>query len=138
MGQLFNELASQLRTETREQLAIVRTFMEDATRRDAPIISGDLRDSIVMEDFHEFFSSFSATIQATADQATYTEYGTGEYVGNGRIEGNPYLAFYWFKVGKFMVLRSVRGQPGQHWFEGVDGQAMEQRLDDAIDAAFGR
>lgn len=140
MGEVYDQLASQLRTETREQLRIVRAFMEEATRRDAPVISGDLRASIQMEDFHEFFDSFSATIEATAPQATYTNEGTGEYIGAGRIypTHSRALAFYWFRVGKFMVLASVAGQPGQHWWDGPNGQRMEERLDDACDAAFGR
>ena len=138
-GQVYNSLASQLRTEMREQLRIVRAAMEDTTRRDAPFVSGDLRASITMEDFHESFSSFNATISATAPQAVYTNEGTGEYIGAGRIEARPgsALAFYWAKIGKFMVVQSVAGQPGQHWWEGMDGNAMETRLDDACAAAFG-
>lgn len=140
MGVVYDTLASQLRTEMREQLRIVRASMEEDTRRDAPVISGDLRASITMEDFNEGFDWFTATISATAPQATYTEIGTGEFIGAGRIYPThaKALSFYWFKIGKHMVLTSVRGQPGQHWFEGMDGSAMERRLTDACDAAFGR
>jgi hypothetical protein len=139
VGVVYNELASQLRTEMREQLRIVRTFMEYATQQDAPIISGDLRRSIVMDDFNEAFDSFSATIRATAPQAQYTNEGTGEYIGAGRIYPThaQALAFYWFKIGKFVVVASVAGQPGQHWWDGPDGTREEQRLTDACAAAFG-
>lgn len=140
MGIVYDSLASQLRTEIREQLQIVRASMEEDTRRDAPVISGDLRASIIMADFSESFDSFRSTIVATAPQAQYTNEGTGEYIGAGRIYPTRAraLAFYWFKVGEYMVVASVRGQPGQHWWDGPDGTAMEQRLTDACDAAFGR
>lgn len=136
-GVVYNSLASQLRTDMREQMRIVRSHLEDTTRNDAPFISGDLRASIVMDDFIEFFDQFRSTIRATADQATYTNEGTGEYAGRGRIYGNPYLAFFWLKVGKFMVVRSIRGQPGQHWWEGPSDTRWEERMTDAVDAAFG-
>lgn len=138
-GDLYNELASQLRTEMREQCRIIRADMEDSTRRDAPFVSGVLRESIVMTDFIESFAGFKATISATAPQAIYTNEGTGEYVGAGRIYPTHAraLAFYWMKIGKFMVVASVAGQPGQHWWEGMDGNAMEARFDAACDAAFG-
>lgn len=139
-GQVYNELAAQLRTETREQLRVVRDELEAAVKRDAPVQSGALRDSIYVEDFHERQSSYISRVVAPLPQATYTEVGTGEYIGAGRIYPRHAraLAFYWHKIGEYMVLASVAGQPGQHWFEGQDGTAMERRLDDAIDTAFGR
>lgn len=138
MGVLYDTLASNLRTNMRERMRIVRASMEGSARDDAPVLSGDLRNSITMDDFREGFDSFTGTLRATAPQARYTNDGTGIYAGGGRIYGRPVLGpFYWFKIGKVVAFTSIAGQPGQHWWDGPSGDRMLERLRDATDAAFG-
>lgn len=140
-GDLYNALASNLRTNLREQLRIVRASIEDATQRDAPVLSGDLRNSIVMDDFIEGFDSFTSTIRATAFQARWTNDGTGIYGPGGNriypLNGRVLGPFYWYRIGETVAFRSVAGIPAQHWWDGPSGTRFEERLRDATAAAFG-
>lgn len=148
-GDLYNQLAGELRAEMRSLLPVVGAFVEDRVVRRAPHVSGQLQRAISVSPFQERFDSYHAKL-AVDDQAAphgkWTNEGTGVYVGRGRIYGQPAppppgrtrpLAFFWLKLGRDVVFVSVAGQPGQHWFEGPDGTALETDLSDACAAAFG-
>ncbi len=47
----------------------------------------------------------------------YVNYGTGEYVGRGRIFPKQAKMLRWYAGGQPVFRRSIRGQPGQHFAE---------------------
>jgi hypothetical protein len=137
----LDDLEAAVREDLEDELGIVRTHILDAVRRDAPVISGALRDSIDMDDWKREGTVYRARIYATAPQAAWTNDGTGIYgptgarirPRNGRVLG----PFYWHRIGETVAFASVAGQPAQHWFDTPDGDRMSGRLDDAFDAVFG-
>lgn len=136
------QLIGDFLADMRDRCQIIRTQMEFLTQQDAPHVSGDLRRAIRMEPFQESGGIFSATIAVDpqeAPQGVWTNEGTGEYIGAGRIYPTRAraLSFFWLKIGKHVVLASVAGQPGQHWWDGPSGGAEDARLDDALRVAFG-
>lgn len=135
------DLTRSLVEEFAEELDIVRVHMLDATQRDAPVLSGELRDSIGMEPFEQVGEHFRATIFAEAPQARWTNDGTGIYGPTGsRIyptSGRVLGPFYWNRIGETVAFASVAGQPAQHWWDDDSGEKMERRLQDALDAAWG-
>jgi hypothetical protein len=96
-----------------------------------------------MTDFTGSGDTLRATISVddqAAPQGVWTNEGTGEYAGTGRIPHNPSdgpLSFFWLKVGRHVVFASVAGQPGQHWWDGPSGGREDERFDEAIRVAFG-
>lgn len=136
------QLIEDFRADMRDRCQIIRSQIEFLTQQDAPHVSGDLRRAIRMEPFQENGGIFSATIAVDpqeAPQGVWTNEGTGEYIGAGRIypQRARALVFFWLKVGRVVAFASVAGQPGQHWWDGPSGGAEDARLDDALRAAFG-
>lgn len=139
MATLAEQIEREVRADTDLRLEVVRRHVEYLTQTDAPHVSGDLRRSITVEPFRASGTRYTTTVRATAPQAAWTNEGTGEYVGNGRIYPTraPALVFYWRKVGHVVAFRSVAGQPGQHWWDGPSGGAEDRRYDEGLAAAFG-
>jgi len=97
--------------------------------------TGDLARSIVTDPANVSGETLTSTIRATAQHASYTDEGTGIYVGRGRITARRpggVLRFYWITgpdgPGEYFF-RSVAGQPGQHWFAQPMGDRWEASLD---------
>jgi hypothetical protein len=79
-------------------------------RQEAPVESGVLRDSIVLE-ISETEESIKGSYVANAAHAAWVARGTGEFGPSGqRIVpvNRPYMVF--FKEGKWVRTRIVRGQ----------------------------
>lgn len=106
--------------------------------------SGRLAQSIQVDPARQDGDSFSGTIRATAEHASYTDTGTGVHAGHGVIRsrsGGP-LVFYWITgpdgpgVYHFMF---VQGQPGQFWFARPMPDRWRESLEWASQiGAFGR
>jgi hypothetical protein len=95
--------------------------------------TGELNRSIVTDEPTFDGSTFTGAIRATAQHASYTDEGTGIYVGRGRIYPRTarVLRFYWFggpRGPAMYYFPSVAGQPGQHWF----ARPMEARWREAL------
>ncbi len=137
----LDDLEASVRAELEAELGIVRTHLVDAVRRDAPVLSGTLRDSIGMDDWERSGTRYRARIYATAPQAAWTNDGTGLYGPTGsRIyprHGRVLGPFFWHRIGETVAFASVAGQKPQHWFDTPNGEIMSRRLDDACDAVFG-
>jgi hypothetical protein len=101
--------------------------------------TGTLNRSIVATPAENHGATFTARIVASAPYASYTDEGTGVYVGRGRIYPRQAraLVFFWIAgpngAGVY-AFRSVAGQPGQHWF----AQPMPERWTAALEAALAR
>lgn len=83
---------------------------------------GDLWDSIEHDGPIDDGTRVSATAIAGADHASYQNDGVGEFGPEGaRIQGNPLLAFDWPAAGGLVVVRSVAGYEGTHfWDKAID------------------
>lgn len=79
----------------------------DSIEHDAPVENGD-----------------SVTVRCVCNEPSgqYQDEGTGIYGPTGqRIEGNPLLAFDWPAAGGLVIVHSVAGSPGTHfWSNTID------------------
>lgn len=112
---------------------VVRDELEATIKDAAPVgqseTAGQLRDSVNV-DYTVGAGTIFWHVEATADEASYTDEGTDPH----RIEGNPILAFSWpARGGGVFFFRAVNhpGTPAQHWF----GEPMPAYFQDALDAA---
>jgi Bacteriophage HK97-gp10, putative tail-component len=116
-----------------------------ATREAAPAgDSGRLRGSIEHDDPDFNGRRVTFTLSATAEHAPYVEYGTGVYVGRGRIYPlhAKALTFFWNRGPngpRIYSYNSIAGQPGQHYFFGGEAgvESLERRWHDALERASG-
>lgn len=111
--------------------------MEWRTQQDAPHMTGDLRRSIVCEPFRREGTRYRAKIMATAPHAHLVEFGTGIYIGRGRIYPRRAraLVFFWLRGPsgpQVYAYASVAGIRGQHYFHGP----MPQRFTESLDTFF--
>ncbi len=107
-----------------------------ATLEAAPEKTGNLKalTDVTPVTFVDEFAA-SCTVFSAAPYAGYTDAGTVPHL----IVGNPYLYFYWDRVGKFMVLPYVNhpGTAGTQWFNSgePDGEPMASRWEQALNEA---
>jgi len=102
-------------------------------------MTGDLNKSIQVDVAQTDGTTIGTTIYATAEHASYTDEGTGVYVGRGRIYPRTAraLVFYWItgpQGSGVYAFKSVAGQPGQHWFKLPMPTRWTASLQWAIDA----
>ena len=104
-----------------KQARLAPVFAREMTRRlkaAAPKKTGELERSISVRPTTGYSPRISPTItlvaEAKAPQARFTEEGTRPH----EIRGNPILAFYWEKVGRFVYFRKVNhpGNKAKPWF----------------------
>lgn len=105
--------------DTQANRVFVRFADADAKKRatkvlavakiEAPSKTGELRRGIRMSQSRDVKGRWSTgyDVESTAPYSLFVIKGTKPHT----IEGNPYLAFFWPKVGKFVVFRSVN-HPG--------------------------
>lgn len=134
---LYDQLASALRTDLRIKVDQLAQALEELARRDVPNVTGQLASSIVSTSF-ETFNMHVIRVAATAPYARWVNEGTGVYAAGNRIYpvSAPALVFYWEKAGGVVAFASVRGQPGQHYWDGQDGLRWNDRLIEAERIVF--
>lgn len=95
---------------------LVELMQSRASRR-----SGTLAASIMADDVVDDGARLTVRVHVDADYARYQDEGTGVYGPEGqRIQGNPLLAFDWPAAGGMVIVHSVAGSPGTHfWTESL-------------------
>lgn len=79
--------------------------------------TGTLADSISNEGAVSTGNGATAHVVVGEDYGKYQDEGTGIYGPEGtRIEGNPLLAFDWPAAGGLVIVHSVAGSPGTHFW----------------------
>lgn len=71
-------------------------------------------DLVTVSDFTDDAPTISRHVVSPAEYSSFVDEGTDPH----EIRGNPYLAFFWPKTGKFEVFRSVEhpGTPRTGWW----------------------
>lgn len=84
--------------------------------------SGNLANSIVADGPADNGSVISNHVIVGEDYGQYQDEGTGVFGPEGhRIEGSPLLAFDWPAAGGLVIVHSIAGAPGTHfWSETVN------------------
>lgn len=88
---------------------------------------GTLRDSLEIK-----LSGLTATVEYPVDYASYVAEGTDPHP----IQGNPLLSFFWPKMGKQVIVRSVNhpGTTANPWWDNlVNADHFAELLDNAAD-----
>lgn len=95
----------------------VRTAQSRVSRR-----TGTLHDSIENEGAIEAGDFYVAHVVVGEEYGIYQDEGSGVFAPSGtRIQGRPFLAFDWPAAGGLVIVRSVSGSPGTHfWSEAVN------------------
>lgn len=89
----------------------------DEVRTTAPRATGEIADSVEVGGAVETGDEVHCSITVGAEHARYRDEGTGIYGPEGRrIEGNPLLAFDWPAAGGLVIVHSVAGSPGTHFW----------------------
>lgn len=79
--------------------------------------SGALAESIAHDDATETGAGAACTITVGEEYGIYQDEGTGVYGPDGApITGNPLLAFDWPAAGGLVIVHSVQGAPGTHFW----------------------
>lgn len=79
--------------------------------------SGKLAASIVGTEPVDAGTTIECTITVGEDYGLFQDQGTGIYGPEGqRIKGNPLLAFDWPAAGGLVIVHSVAGSPGTHFW----------------------
>lgn len=80
--------------------------------------TGELHDSIEASEPVEEGDTVVVEITVGAAHGKWRNEGTGIYGPTGqRIRGNPLLAFDWPAAGGLVIVHSVAGAPGDHWWD---------------------
>jgi hypothetical protein len=127
---------------------LMRAALDEAVRLTAeaspPPVSGDLSRSIMADD-PAGDTVLTARLRATAMHASWTDEGTGEWIGRPRLSANgdyP-LRFYWGSFNAvngpgYYAFWSVKGQEGQKWWITHHPERWQQALEYASrTGAFG-
>jgi hypothetical protein len=117
------DLEQHLRERARDRMEVASDEVRRQIEHDAPRDTGRLATLIATRTVED---STSITTKVTTEARTedgrdygkWQDEGTGVYIGRGRIypKHGPVLKFFWPKIGKFMVVRSVKGTPPTHFF----------------------
>jgi hypothetical protein len=96
--------------------AFVKEAQGRAPRRGGPG-SEHLAESIKHTNAVPSGSGATAHVEVGASYAQYNDEGVGVYGPKGtRIQGRPLLAFDWPAAGGTVIVRSVAGYPGSHFW----------------------
>lgn len=96
---------------------VVRGAQQRTSRR-----TGALHDSIAATPAADSGDTFVAHVRVGADYGKFQDEGTGVYAPGGtRIQGNPLLAFDWPAAGGLVIVHSVAGSPGTHFWSETMG-----------------
>lgn len=80
--------------------------------------TGTLHDSIEAGEPRDEGDSVTVEITVGAEHGKFRNEGTGVYGPTGRrIQGSPLLAFDWPAAGGLVIVHSVAGAPGDHWWD---------------------
>lgn len=129
------QLEQHLRERVRQNLDAARVVLVELIRAPLNQVSGQLYNSIFVDAWSENGSTYSSTARALAPYALYVDKGTGIYGPNGnRIYPTTAkaLTFFWTSRGAVYSFRSVRGMPGQNFFD----EPLGQNFADALGTVF--
>lgn len=89
---------------------------------DVPKDTGEMVDTMTVEQTEDSGPVLEWTIRAPAEHASWQEEGTGIYGPEAAPifpTSSKVLVFYWKKTGRVMFLPSVLGTPATHWFSRI-------------------
>lgn len=79
--------------------------------------TGNTAASIHATDPVDLGNAIEARILVDEESGKYQDEGTGIYGPEGQpIQGNPLLAFDWPAAGGLVIVHSVKGSPGTHFW----------------------
>lgn len=116
-----SRLAAAVRARAAQRMEAAAQQLVDVMRSRASRRSGALADGIHIESVTDDGVRILVRVVSTAPYSRYQDEGTGVYGPEGRrIQGNPLLAFDWPAAGGLVIVHSVAGSPGTHfWTEGL-------------------